>query len=119
MTVESSFSLSLRAGPGTHTIGIEQARLDQLLAARLDREVGLGKRNGLLARVAVLRQQVAGVPIHSHVLDRAFRAGSQSDHLRDLTKMVRLVLARRPTGLLGLVDRNQDVAPLGVAEQEL
>jgi hypothetical protein len=65
-----------------------EPRLDQLLLARLHREVGLGEREGLLLGVAVLGDQVGGVSGEGHVLDAPSRARAQVDHFVDGNIMV-------------------------------
>ena len=65
----------------------QQALLDQLRPPRLQRKIGLRKGDLLLFRVAVLRDQVAGVPREHDVVDLALAARAQVDHFVDVDKL--------------------------------
>ena len=73
---------------GLHALGLEQALFDQLRLAGLNGEVGLGKGNLLFPRVAILRNEVAGVAGEHDVVDLTAGAGADLDHFVDVNKMV-------------------------------
>lgn len=61
---------------------------DDLLPSCLDGEIGLREVDRILRRIAVLRDQVAGVAGEGDVLSFALCAGAEIDHFRDAKKMV-------------------------------
>jgi len=69
-----------------HALGIEQALLDQFGAAGLDGKVGLGESDGLLSRVTVPGDQVAGIAGEHQLIHLALAAGAEVDHIVDITK---------------------------------
>ena len=71
-----------------HTLEFREALLDDLLLARLHREVSHGKGDLVLARIAVLRDQIAGVTGERQIIDFAARSRADFDHFPDVRKMV-------------------------------
>ena len=113
--------LLLRPGEppaGTDPFRLGQPLLDDLLLAGLDGEVGLGKGDLLLGRVAVLSDQVAGVAGEGDVLDLPLGAGTKIDHFADIGKMVLRIITGSLASGYGLVDDLRKVLPLGVSQKQ-
>lgn len=92
---------------------------DQLLLSRLDRKVALGEGDGLLARITVLSDEIAGIAGQHEVLNFALSTLSNIDHFRDATKMIAFRVIRFLTGLDGALDRHNEVLPPGVTQRLL
>lgn len=54
---------------GLDTLEFGDPLFDHFLLARLHREIGHGEGNGILARIAILGDQVAGVAIQREIVD--------------------------------------------------
>lgn len=86
---------------------------DQLLLPRLQGKVALGKGDGLLPRVTVLGDEVAGVAGEHKVFDLALSALAVGDQFRDATKMVFRVVTSCFAGLYGALNGGLEVLPAG------
>ncbi|CAM5296340.1 hypothetical protein [Rhodanobacter lindaniclasticus] len=74
--VEHAGQLFLRQAellPRLHTLALGESRLDQFLLARLHGEVGHREGDGLVAQVAVLGDQVAGIAGERQIVDFPLR----------------------------------------------
>ena len=104
---------------GGNAFGLEEALLDELGAAGLDREVGLSEGDLLLGGIAVLGDEVAPVAGEHDVGDLTLAAGAEFNHFVDVNKMVLDALIREFTGGFGLVDDLLKISPFCVAEEVL
>ena len=102
---------------GLDAFGIQQALLDQLDASGLHSEVGYREREGVLAQIAVLGDQVAGVAGEGQIFDFALRALGQADHFADVSKMIRHWLSGLLAGRFGLLNYcATEISPFGVTQ---
>ena len=91
--IENARKLLLRKRkffPRLQPLPLVNARLDQLLLARLHGKVGHREGNGILARIAVLGCQVARIPGEGNVVHLSLRTLGQADHFADVSKMIGL-----------------------------
>jgi hypothetical protein len=87
-----------------------------LLAARLDGEVGLAQRDDLLIGIGVLNQQVTGVALDLEILYLPPSAGAEPHNFPGAVKMVGCILTAVLTGQDGALDRLAEALPLGIAQ---
>ena len=105
---------------GLNAFRLKKPLLDQLCATRLDGEVGLGEGYFLLPRIAILRDEVAGVAGEHEIVDFPLRAFGQLDHFVDVNKMIRDRETGHFAGGFRLGNRRLiEVPPLRVSEQML
>lgn len=71
----------------------------------------------VLARIAVLGDEVAGVAGEYEVFDAALGTATQSDHFRDATKMVSCVVTACSARLYGTFDGGLEIFPARVAQR--
>lgn len=102
-----------------HTLRLQQALLDYLGSPGLDCEIGLGEGDLLLSRIAILRDEIAGVSGQHDVVDLSLTTQTEIDHFPDVGKMVTEFMTRKFTGGFGLRDDVQKVVPFAVTQQLL
>src|SRR3972149_3774724 len=74
---------------GLETLMQLDTLLYDLLLPGLDGKVTLGKGNLIFSGVSILGNQVAGIASEHNIINGSFCTGTDSDHFRDVTKMVR------------------------------
>jgi hypothetical protein len=105
---------------GGNALGVEKPLLDQLCATGLDGEIGLGEGDFLLARIAILGDEIAGIAGEHEIVNFTLRALAELDHFVDVNKMIGNHVARDFAGDFRLGDGSLvEVAPLGIAEKLL
>ncbi len=82
-------------------------------------DVSLFEGDLWLLRVAVLRDQIAGVAREHDVIDLALTARAKVDHFPDVRKMVDDPVPRDFAGCFRLENCIQEVLPFGAAQQML
>ncbi len=106
---------------GVEPLLVGQPALDHFLASGLHGEVRLGERHGILGRIGVLRDQVAGVAGEGVVLDLLFLFApvSQRNHFADFEKMVRWIVSGPIASRHRSIDHAGEIGPPLVVEYAL
>jgi len=105
--------------PGGDALGFLQTLLDQFRSTGLDGKIRLGEGNFLLLRVAILGDEVAGIPGEHDVFDLALGARTDFDHFVDVNKMVCHSMTRHFAGGFRFGGDLEEVPPFRVAEEVL
>jgi hypothetical protein len=122
LLVDHIGKLLLRDGqfpPRGNPLGFQESPLDEFGLAGLHGKVGLGKGDLRLARIPILRGQVACVPGQNDVIHFPLTAGAQVDHFGGVNEMVQSLVAGNFASRLRLGDHGGDVAPFAVAQKVL
>lgn len=111
--------LVFRLLPEFEPLDIRRVGVRKLLAARLDGEIFLGLRNGGLARISVLRDEVAREAGEVKIENFAFATRPEGDHFAGAGKMIGRFVTRLLARGYGALDRLLEAPPLAVAQKRL
>lgn len=75
-------------GTSLHAFIIEKSLMHKLRPACLYSKIVLSKSDFRLARIAILRHEIASIARQHHVIYLAFSTGAKSNHFADISKMV-------------------------------
>ena len=90
--------------------------ITQLLAARLDCEIGLALGDDFFRRIGVLDDEVASIARHRHGLQFTLRAAADFDHLVGSDEMILHPLPTVEKGGAGLLDDRLNMAVVHIVE---